>query len=357
MRPGGARRARRRGSSSWRRDRWRPSTSPRAPTRTRHSLSLPGPLAEFPTLHALRAVTGAVGEHSVLADRGWKMPALERMDQDGWDVDELGRFISSSQSLKEVGGRWRSWGQWAAVFEHFPEAPGGQPGPLSHLKTIGGIKRHGGWETAEQYLAGVRRLRDVLTSRGCRKSLTSLDVEIPPFAGHDDLSALLSVDGFINTCCTSPNVPLNVRIVGGFFNLAVFYADAFPPRPSPFIKTAIKEAARQADKLTYAISQHDITHPIDDPSPAAIDIASSLSFVNVRLRVGRECLWLRPPSRHHTTRPRHHQPPAAVPNCPLGERAVCLQPSGRVCGPFAGAQDAQGGGEGGVQSGFGEGEF
>ncbi|CEL99770.1 unnamed protein product [Vitrella brassicaformis CCMP3155] len=242
---------------------------PPAPPPTLHALS--------PTLHSLRTVTGAVRHHSVLAHKGWCMPALEYVDQDGWDADELGQFISSSSSLKEVGGRRRTWDEWAGVFEHFPITPAGQPGPLRHLERIGGIE----WFRGDEW--GVRRLQDVLTSRGCRKSLRRLDVEVCPFDFDDSLSALLAVDGFINTCCTSPDVPLTVTVVcDTAFELALFYAVEFPPRPSPFIKTAIQEAARQADEVYWNfLSEHDITHPLNSPSEAAIEIAQSLTFAKV----------------------------------------------------------------------------
>ncbi|CEL94368.1 unnamed protein product, partial [Vitrella brassicaformis CCMP3155] len=62
------------------------------------------------------------------------------------------------------------------------------------------------------------------------------------------------------------------------FELSLFYADDFPARPSRFIKTAIQEAAKQARYVTYTISQHDLTHPVDSPSQTAIDIVKSLSF-------------------------------------------------------------------------------
>ncbi|CEM32625.1 unnamed protein product [Vitrella brassicaformis CCMP3155] len=258
------------------------TTSTTTTSSTTNLSSLPAPLTEPSTLHALSAVTGAFGEHSELVNRGWKMPALQCVELWGWGADVLGRFISSSSSLKQVRGCRRSWEWWAAVFERFPVASAGQPGPLRHLQTIGGIEhdRHG-----DVTHGGSTRLQDVLTSRGCRKSLTGLDVKIPQFQYmyHTSLSALLAVDGFINTCCISPEVPLNVTIEGNIFNLAVFYADAFPPCPSPFIKTAIKEAARQAEHVGYAISQHDLTHPIDTPSQAAVEIAQSLSFDKVRV--------------------------------------------------------------------------
>jgi len=250
-----------------------------------HRPPIPPSFAPPPTLHARKAVTGAVQQHSVLVNTRWKMPALESVDQDGWDAITLGRSISSSQSLKRVEGCRRSWGRWADLFEHFSETPDGQPGPLRQLQTVGGIAlscRPTSRSQIEAYLEGVRRLQDVLTSRGCRKSLTRLDVESPSFANQHSLSALLAVDDFINTCCTSPDVPLSVTTGGNIFNLAVFYADAFPPRPSPFIKTAIQEAAQQTMCVAYTISQDDLTHPLDDPSQAAVEIAKTLLFDKVK---------------------------------------------------------------------------
>ncbi|CEM30277.1 unnamed protein product [Vitrella brassicaformis CCMP3155] len=229
---------------------------------------LPPPFAPPPTLPSLRAVTGAVQEHSVLAERGWKMPALECVDQEEWTTSELGRFIKSSSSLKQVGGHLRD-GQWATVFAHIPMAAPGQSGPLRQLERIGVIKH--GIETA--------RLRDVLTLRGCLKSLKRLDVEVPAFAETTALAALLAFDDLINVCCVSPDVPITVKGAEWVpFELSLFYADTFPPRPSPFIKVAIQEAARQASHVVYRLSQHDLTHPIVNPSQAAVDIAKCLSF-------------------------------------------------------------------------------
>ncbi|CEL93399.1 unnamed protein product [Vitrella brassicaformis CCMP3155] len=258
-----------------------PSSISQLPTNSpkRKRPPVPPSFAPPPTLHALRTVTGAVRQHRVLADRSWHMPALEYLGQEGWDDDELGRFIISSSSLKEMGGRWRSWEEWAGLFESFPKPSAGRPGPLRHLQTIGGIEYDDDDETPEQYREGARRLQDVLTSRGCHKALTRFDVRIPPFQDHDSLSALLAVDGFISNCCVSPDVPLNVQVTRPVsFDLSPFYADAFPPRPSPFIKTAIQEAERQATRVTYTISQHDVTHPVNSPSQAAVGIAESLTF-------------------------------------------------------------------------------
>ncbi|CEM25188.1 unnamed protein product [Vitrella brassicaformis CCMP3155] len=222
-----------------------------------------------PTLHALKAVTGALPRHDVLVNTGWKIPALECVEQVGWGARTLGRFISSSQSLKAVSGSQFSWWDWAAVFGRIPEAPAGQPGPLRQLERIGEIRLD---------TEGVRQLQDVLTSRGCQKSLTRLDVHIRPSVQASTLPDLLAIDDLINMCCVSPDAAHPICEGLGFFDLAVFYADAFLHRPSPFIKAALQEAARRATKVYYILSNHDITHPIDNPTQAAIDIASSLSF-------------------------------------------------------------------------------
>ncbi|CEM26342.1 unnamed protein product [Vitrella brassicaformis CCMP3155] len=222
-----------------------------------------------PTLHALKAVTGALPQHDVLVNTGWKMPALECVEQVGWGARTLGRFISSSQSLKAVSGSRFSWWYWAAVFRRIPEAPAGQPGPLRQLERIGALRLD---------TEGARQLQDLLTSRGCQKSLTGLDVHIPPSMQASTLPDLLAIDDLINMCCVSSDVPITVTSTPSSFDLAVFYADALPPRPSPFVKAAMQEAARRATKVRYSLTNHDITHPIDNPTQAAIDIASSLSF-------------------------------------------------------------------------------
>ncbi|CEM36440.1 unnamed protein product [Vitrella brassicaformis CCMP3155] len=51
------------------------------------------------------------------------------------------------------------------------------------------------------------------------------------------------------------------------------------------------EAALQAGQVAYGIGQHDFTHPIDSPSQAAIEIAKSLSFDNVRFVTVDNAIW------------------------------------------------------------------
>ncbi|CEM25072.1 unnamed protein product [Vitrella brassicaformis CCMP3155] len=224
--------------------------------RRRRWLSLP-PLSEPPALPSLRAVTGAEGGTS-----------------------ELGHFIKSSRSLKEVRGRLWPGQEWAAVFEPFPVASAGQPGPLRQLERIGLIE-HGTNVTRLQ--VSTSHYRGAHIAR-CLKSLKRVDVQVPAFAGPTALAALLAVDDLIDNCCVSPDVPITVKGAEWVpFELSLFYADTFPPRPSPFIKTAIQEAARQAHRVVYRLSQHDLTHPIGNPSQAAVDIASSLSFDKVGL--------------------------------------------------------------------------
>ncbi|CEL95752.1 unnamed protein product [Vitrella brassicaformis CCMP3155] len=232
----------------------------------RDDLPLPPPLTEAPTLPSLKAITGAVHQHGDLADRGWLMPSVETVEQKGWRVRKLGRFVSSSRSLQHVGGRWLGE-RWASVFEHIPEAAAGQPGPLSQLQSIG----------------------DVLTSRGCHKSLTELHVQMPPLGDHTAIDSLLAVDSLVKECCT-PDARITVMSTPGAFelseqhrfDLSLFNADRFPSHPSRFFQMAIQTLVRQARQITYTISQHDLTHPIDSLSQAAIDIAKTLTFDNVQ---------------------------------------------------------------------------
>ncbi|CEM02090.1 unnamed protein product [Vitrella brassicaformis CCMP3155] len=273
----------------------------RSPRRPKIHLRRPCPPPSSPqieplTLPALRTITGAVQQHSVLADTGWKMPALERVLISGWDGAELGRFISTSVSLQEVGGSLpgRRWAQWATVFEHVPMAPPEQPGPLRKLHSIGVI-HHDYWGSAiglQWYQEGMTRLEAALTSRGYRKTLKSLNLEIPPSVDHSTLPTLLTVDSLVDKCCVPHEVDITVlpasetmrpwERLSGYFELSVFHADNLSRSLSPFIKKAMQEAARGASKVKYTISQHEITHPGDSPSQAAVEIAETLTFDKAR---------------------------------------------------------------------------
>ncbi|CEM31319.1 unnamed protein product [Vitrella brassicaformis CCMP3155] len=256
-------------------------------------------LTEPPTLPSLKAVTGAVRHHSDLANRGWRMPSLETVEQTGWGPDELGSFISSSRCLQRVGGQL--WGkQWAAVLEHIPKAAAGQPGPLRQLQSIGMIEHRDG-QTHQRYQAGVERLKDVLTSRGCRKSLKELHVQIPPLYGHTAIDSLVAVDSLVKECCT-PDARITVTstphpVISRLhrFDLSLFYSDAIPSHPSPFFMMAIQAAAREATQINYVISQHDLTHPVDSPSQAAIDIAKTLTFDKAERVIVRNAHGFDPP--------------------------------------------------------------
>jgi len=195
------------------------------------------------------------------------MAALETVEQEEWDADVLGRFISSSRSLKHVGGARRDEA-WATAFEQM------HAGSLRQLQSIGVVKLN-------SHL-GIQRLQVALTSRGCVKSLNRLEVQIPGVLFDGDIGDLLAMDTLIDSCCESPDV---VRTRGRLcsFELSHFYSDDFPAHASPFFKTAIKTAACCADEVIYTIGPNDFTHPIDTPSEAAIEIASSLSFDKVEL--------------------------------------------------------------------------
>ncbi|CEM39275.1 unnamed protein product [Vitrella brassicaformis CCMP3155] len=243
---------------------------------------LPAPLDPPPTLDALTTITGLTLWHDGLANRSWRMPSLATAKQRNWDADRLGQFISSSRSLRCVDGRFADE-EWADVFERIPATPVGQQGgPLAQLESIGTIV------VREDNPAGIDRLEKVLVARGCRRSLKELhvdrSVDYAAAAGHDasisrpTLPVLLALDRMVGACCL-PNAPLTVTNLTGFrFDLSIFYHDVFATHPSPSLKSMIQQLAEQATGVYYVFTQDGITDPHSDPSPSAIDIASSLSF-------------------------------------------------------------------------------
>ncbi|CEM03627.1 unnamed protein product [Vitrella brassicaformis CCMP3155] len=247
---------------------------------------LPDRLAEPPTLPSLKVVTGAVEDLDVLADRGWRVPSLERVEQQGWGADQLIHFISSSRSLQHVGGSLSDDG-WASVFEGMPEATAGQRGPLARLQSIGTIELHDSPEAAR---GAIARLQVALASRGCRRSLTQLVVEGLNVINSSVLPVMQSLESLHKTCCRADapvvfeaqNVPTRVPRRVASVDLSLFYSDDLPANPSPLFKTMMQQLARQTNRVKYVISEHDLTHPVDSPSKAAIGIAESLTFDGVR---------------------------------------------------------------------------
>ncbi|CEM24572.1 unnamed protein product [Vitrella brassicaformis CCMP3155] len=237
------------------------------------------PLVPPPSLDALTTITGLRFAHRDLASRDWRMPSLQRVEQHEWGADELGRLICSSQSLQRVGGHRLPGEQWAAMFGRIPKAAAWQRGPLAGLQSIGTIELSFDVDKAR---AAVDRLKDVLTSRGCRRSLTWLTVDMGFFVIDSSVLPLLqSVESLHSSCCrVDAEVVFEYRRVHTF-DLSLFYSDDFPPNPSPLVMNAIQAAAQEATQINYTISQHSLTHPVDSPSQAAIDIVKTLTFDNV----------------------------------------------------------------------------
>ncbi|CEM33089.1 unnamed protein product [Vitrella brassicaformis CCMP3155] len=251
-------------------------------TVTRTHPPLP-PLADPPpALPALTNIVGLMPVHQGLADRRWRVPSLAVVQQEGWDADTLGRFISTSSSLRRVfvgGSSSFDEGGWAGVFEGIPETPPGQQGgPLSQLEAIGTIKIRG--NSTDQL--GVERLQAVLLARGCRRSLQRLDVSCDLFdAGRRTFPVLLAVDRLATECCrqdapvtfTSPGSP-----VCTYFDLNMFHHSEIPTHPSPWLKSVIQQLARQVTQVQYSLTQDDLTDDLRNPSESAIDIANTLTF-------------------------------------------------------------------------------
>ncbi|CEM31294.1 unnamed protein product [Vitrella brassicaformis CCMP3155] len=157
-------------------------------------------------------------------------------------------------------------------------SPSSQRRPLAGLQRIGTIELGG---NPEENRAAVDRLRDVLTSRGCRRSLTQLVVAMSFCRINSSvLPVLQSVESLHSSCCRADaDVVFEARRVESF-DLSLFYSDDFPHSPSPLFMMAMQAVARKARQVLYIISQHDLTHPVDSPSQAAIDIAKTLKFDN-----------------------------------------------------------------------------
>ncbi|CEL98156.1 unnamed protein product [Vitrella brassicaformis CCMP3155] len=244
--------------------------------RKRHPLP-PRPTEPL-TLPSLKAVTGAVREHPVLADRGWRMSSLETVDQEGWDAYSLGRFIRSSRCLRRVGGHLPGE-QWATVLDHIPMADEKQQEPLRQLQSVGTIELGGNPHEAR---AAVDRLQAALTSRGCRCSLSELVVALDFNDIDSSVLPLLQSLASLHSSCCRPDAEIVFEATSiRSLDLSLFYSEDFPINPSRLFKMAIQTAARKADGVRYAISQHDLTHPVDNPIETAIEIAKTLSFDNV----------------------------------------------------------------------------
>ncbi|CEL97636.1 unnamed protein product [Vitrella brassicaformis CCMP3155] len=259
------------------------------PRLQRCDLPLPPPAVPPPTLHALTSVTGLADGvvtrrrphrvvwtepygHSRMADRGWRMPSLARVEQTGWSCPSLGRFICTSRRLQHVDGDF-SGGGWASAFEHLPVGDGGQPGPLSQLKSIGKIRILCSQRRASVESSGLRQLQVALSARGCRKSLTGLDVVLPPDPAElcGDLCAL---DGLVTNCCISPDVPVSVGIGTNAFNPFSLHTDHFPPNPTPTFRRTIQQVAQKIKRLPFSLREG----PLPPATEAAIDLARTLSF-------------------------------------------------------------------------------
>ncbi|CEM18324.1 unnamed protein product [Vitrella brassicaformis CCMP3155] len=175
------------------------------------------------------------------------------------------------------------------VFEHTPEALGGQQGgPLARLEDIGTIAFVEISQARVSSLQVPTKDRTVVAAVQCSLSLAA-DGRSGSYTWTPAISpsaALAALDRLVGTCCR-PNAPIILDELttadGGWeFDLSIFDHPEFPSHPSPGFETMIQQMAREADGLQYIFTQQGLTDPHTSPSPSAIEIASILSFDNLR---------------------------------------------------------------------------
>ncbi|CEM00806.1 unnamed protein product [Vitrella brassicaformis CCMP3155] len=221
-----------------------------------------------PTLDALTSITGLEVVHDSLAERGWEMPSLARVEQEGWSGDRLGRLIVSSRSLRRVSGQL-FW-SWVEAFEGMPVAGPGEAGPLSQLEAIGTINI-----TAQE----LDQLHATLTSRGCRNSIKQLDLSMSGLVGSD-IALLSALDRFVAACCASPDIPVTFAASLVTFNPMILCHSDFPAHPSPALTSVMKQVAEQTDDVRFDLTPNPSLTPA--PKQSAIDLAGQLSFANAK---------------------------------------------------------------------------
>ncbi|CEL95949.1 unnamed protein product [Vitrella brassicaformis CCMP3155] len=206
---------------------------------------------------------------------------------------------------------------------------GADAGPLAQLQSIGTIILNG---NPAQTKEDVDRLRGVLWSRGCRRSMTHLTLLLD-FRDIDSsvLPVVQSLEQLHEACCRpdapfifEEDSPSAANANSMHLSLSLFYGDDFPRNPSALFKQTIQQLARQANEIYFAMAQHEINNTVDNPSKAAIDVASSLSFERAeRVTV---CVFTYPPPPPTTPCPH----PAIIDHLRPFPKATQLDITGRL---------------------------
>ncbi|CEM39418.1 unnamed protein product [Vitrella brassicaformis CCMP3155] len=264
--------------------------------------SLPPRLDPPPTLTSLRSITGIPAGYELSCPghgRHWQLPSLETVQVSRsletvevreivWKDEVLGELVGTLRRLKELHVKCHP-DVMAKSLAQIPVAAAGQSGPLSQLEDVGTFQISRGDLLDKDLREGFHRLQAVLVDRGCR-SIKKLKVTFEEYWTDSSIFAHLSaIEAFSRTVCVSPDIPVDIEI-DGHFDLSLLCDTPTSPEPSPFVQRHIQQLAVEASGARFLIRPHHLTTPLDTPSPAAIALAQSLTFPNVK-DVGVVDMW------------------------------------------------------------------
>ncbi|CEM01756.1 unnamed protein product [Vitrella brassicaformis CCMP3155] len=247
---------------------------------TEPSVALLSRLDPPPTLTSLTSITVQGYELSYPGrGRHWQLPSLEAVQLGGivcgdGVLEVLEGLVGMSRCLKELHVECHP-DVTANSLAQIPVAAAGQPGSLSQLEDVGTLRM------SSASARGLERLQAVLVDRGCR-SIKKLSMKLKDsFIDSHIFATLSAIETFARAVSVRPDIPVDISIfdTSNAFDLSLLCGVPTRPEPSPFVQKHIQQLAAKAHTVSPAILPNHTTNPLDTPSPAAIALAQSLTFL------------------------------------------------------------------------------
>ncbi|CEM22146.1 unnamed protein product [Vitrella brassicaformis CCMP3155] len=261
--------------------------------------SRPSPASAY--LPAVRSITGLDKEHRPMADREWRMPALDTVtetavmkhDRDRLDVATLGKIIQTSERLQELVVTMAP-DPLVDALSMIQRAAEGEEGRLAGLRTIGTLlMTDGGAVLAPHPSIGLTHLKDVLHQHGCL-SLDHVDVELRPIvlygpALRDLVGGLDSFHKAFGGPIIAFRTPPPSR---GYFMLHanIFQINSLldvPDDPSTLLIETFQHLAQRTRKMEIYVTTEQLLdyHQRGAVRPAVQRVADSLTFSTTEMVV------------------------------------------------------------------------